>query len=281
MRIVFVGHLCLDVNVVGGETHELAGGGVMQGAVAAARLGANAVVLTKCKLIDRARWVVLDEAGVTVRRRPSAGTTSIRNEYPSDDPDDRRSTLVARADPFTAADFELVSADAWLLNPLTVGELPLELLPAIRAEAPFLGLDAGGLLRVAGPDGSLSHRDLPDKAEVLAQLDLFKADIREAHTLTGETEPVAAAKALAELGPRTVLLTHAGGVVVVEASDVVEAPFTGGTLEGRTGRGDTCTAAFMVARQGADMERATRFAAAVTSIKMGYRGPYRGEPVEL
>ena len=49
------------------------------------------------------------------------------------------------------------------------------------------------------------------------------------------------------------------------------------TLEGRTGRGDTCTASFLVARgRGMDLADAAAFAAEVTSPKMQYRGSYRG-----
>ena len=48
------------------------------------------------------------------------------------------------------------------------------------------------------------------------------------------------------------------------------------TLEGRTGRGDTCTASFLVAcGRGKDLADAAAFAAEVTSRKMQYRGSYR------
>ena len=48
-------------------------------------------------------------------------------------------------------------------------------------------------------------------------------------------------------------------------------------VPGRTGRGDTCTASFLAGRRrGMSLAEATSFAAAVTSEKMRYRGPYRG-----
>jgi sugar/nucleoside kinase (ribokinase family) len=75
-----------------------------------------------------------------------------------------------------------------------------------------------------------------------------------------------------------VLLTHAGGVCVHDGLGSVDAPFGKATLEGRTGRGDTCTAAFLTAyyRQGRSLEASVRLAAEVTSRKMQYKGPYRG-----
>jgi sugar/nucleoside kinase (ribokinase family) len=73
------------------------------------------------------------------------------------------------------------------------------------------------------------------------------------------------------------LLTHRDGVCVFDGGKVHEAAFSGFTLEGRTGRGDTCTASFLVARgRGMGLAEAVAFAAEVTSRKMQYRGPYRG-----
>jgi sugar/nucleoside kinase (ribokinase family) len=74
-----------------------------------------------------------------------------------------------------------------------------------------------------------------------------------------------------------VLLTHRDGVLVRDAQGTSEAPWSGWTLEGRTGRGDTCTAAFLVGLdRGLARADALALAARVTSEKMGYRGPYRG-----
>jgi sugar/nucleoside kinase (ribokinase family) len=121
------------------------------------------------------------------------------------------------------------------------------------------------------------HRDLEDKRTVLPQLDLFKVDAKEALLLTGEEDPEPAVRAVHALGPRLVLLTHRGGVCVYDGRSLVQGAFTTWTLEGRTGRGDTCTASFLAGRRrGMSLPEATAFAAAVTSAKMRYRGPYRG-----
>ena len=141
----------------------------------------------------------------------------------------------------------------------------------------MLCADAQGFLRVAEPDGRLAHRDLAQKREVLSLLDLFKVDAKEALVLTGEEDPRRAARAVHALGPKMVLLTHRDGVCVSTAAALHEGAFSGFTLEGRTGRGDTCTASFLVARgRGMELAEAVAFAAEVTSRKMQYRGPYRG-----
>ena len=74
-----------------------------------------------------------------------------------------------------------------------------------------------------------------------------------------------------------VLLTHRAGACVCDGHACEESPFTGFTLEGRTGRGDTCTASFLAARgRGESLADALAFATEITSRKMRYRGPYRG-----
>jgi len=281
LRLAFVGHVCRDENVVRGRTHVLHGGGVGHGAVTARRLGAEVCVLTRCAPEDRRRFAVLDDAGVEVVALDSPATTSIENCYPGDDPDDRSSRLLARAAPFAAGDLAgLVggphAADVVHVNPLVAGECPPALLPALRAGVPFLAADAQGFSRRVGEDGTLVLADPPDKAEWLPLLDLLKADAKEARALTGLDDPRAAARRLCELGPASVLVTHGEGAVLCTGGELSEAAFSGWTLEGRTGRGDTCTAAFLVARPRLASGDALRFAARVTSEKMRYPGPYRG-----
>jgi sugar/nucleoside kinase (ribokinase family) len=280
MDILFVGHVCVDRNVVGGETETLYGGGVVHGAITARRLGVSAAVVTKCAEADRAGFRQLGDAGVRTVFLPSPSSTSIRNVYPSANPDERQSLLISRADPFGEQDLDRiaeVAADVLHLNTLWFGEFPFALIPSLRRHAPFLAADAQGFLRVAEADGRMVYRDPEGAQEVLPLLDLFKVDTREALLLTGEEDPQRAVRAVHALGPRLVLLTHQGGVCVYDGRSLSSGAFTGWTLEGRTGRGDTCTASFLAGRQrGMSLQDATAFAAAVTSAKMQYRGPYQG-----
>ncbi len=103
-------------------------------------------------------------------------------------------------------------------------------------------------------------------------------DIVEARTLTGSSERHQAAAALLDMGIGTVLLTHHEGVLAATGEQCAERAWGDWTLEGRTGRGDTCTAAFLVGlARGLGLEDAVAQAARVTSAKMMYRGPYRGD----
>jgi sugar/nucleoside kinase (ribokinase family) len=276
MTIVFVGHVCVDKNIVRGQTETYYGGGVIHGSVTAKRLGADVSVLTKCAATDWEHFTAFRDAGVEAAYIPSGASTSIRNVYPTENPDDRRSSVISTAAPFTAEDIAAVRADVVHVNPLWFGEFPVALLPQLKARTGLLGADAQGYLRHVDPDGTMSHRDLADKHDVLSLLDVFKVDAAEARVLTGQTDVRGAARAVHDLGPKIVLLTHRDGVCAYAGGEFFESPFTGFTLEGRTGRGDTCTAAFLVGMQGGDLRAATSMAAEVTSKKMQYRGAFRG-----
>lgn len=276
MKITFIGHVCIDLNVVRDETETFYGGGVMHGAITAKRLGAEAAVITKCAEADRGGFTGFQDAGVQALFLTSRASTSIRNVYPSDNPDDRQSTLISRADPFTASDLDAVDADIVHVNPLWYGEFPLDLLLPLKLRVPLLAGDAQGFLRHADEEGKMTNRDLAEKREVLPLFDVFKVDAKEAHILTGHSDVRSAARAVYDLGPRIVLLTHSGGVCVFDGREYCESPFSVFTLEGRTGRGDTCTGAFLVALRRMTLQNAAAFAARITSQKMQYRGPYRG-----
>jgi len=57
--------------------------------------------------------------------------------------------------------------------------------------------------------------------------------------------------------------------------------FNPSNLSGRTGRGDTCFAAYMTWRLNHGIEESLRYAAALTSIKMEKPGPFRGTIAEV
>ena len=280
MRILFVGHVCVDKNVVRGQTETLYGGGVVHGAITAQRLGAQAIVITKCAEADQPGFRHLGEAGVETVFLPSPTSTSIRNVYPSENPDDRQSSLISCATPFAESDLDCIArirADVVHVNPLWFGEFPPALLAQLRPRTAFLAADAQGFLRVAEADGRMAHRDFANKHAILPLLDLFKVDSKEALLLTGEENPARATQTIHAFGPKLILLTHQGGVCVFDGRGTYHAAFGSYPLEGRTGRGDTCTASFLVARgRGLDLQQAVIFAADITTRKMQHRGPFRG-----
>jgi len=125
-------------------------------------------------------------------------------------------------------------------------------------------------------DGHLVFRQWPDMAEGLALVTYLKVDRAEAELLTGQADLRAAARQLAAYGPREVIVTQSSGVTVYADGQVYEAPFNPRSLDGRTGRGDTCFATYVGKRLSASPEEACRFAAAITTLKQEQPGPWRG-----
>jgi len=282
--ITFVGHLTKDINVDNARREERieVGGGVLYGSITAALLGVETVVLAKCAREDFESFrFLLQESGVKVFLLESRETTTIRNEYYSLDPDNRESYLVKKADPFTRDDLSYIPySDVIHINPLWYGEFEEEHIPLLRKKTGFLSADAQGFLRRVEKGGKMVYGKWLKK-EYLPFLDFLKVDIREAKSMTGESELKKACKVISSFGPKYIMVTHTNGVVVFDGN-FHEAPFEGWILPGRTGRGDTCAAAFLVAFlfKGMKIEVATKFSAKITSLKMLHPGPLRREDVE-
>ena len=110
---------------------------------------------------------------------------------------------------------------------------------------------------------------------MLSYVDILKTDAVEAEMLTGQQDIHRAALMLAGLGPSEIVLTHRDGLLVLADGQFHEASFYPAELVGRSGRGDTCLAAYSAKRLSAAPAEATVWAAAVTSLKMEAEGPFR------
>ena len=156
------------------------------------------------------------------------------------------------------------------------GEVPLETLRYLRRSAP-LAVDLQGYLRyrqgnrlLMGPYDGLR--------EVLSLTTYVKADLAEAEIATGTSAPEEAASRLASLGPAEVLITGDNRVHLLAGDRFFVQPLMPKTLDGRTGRGDTCMATYLGSRLlNASPEQSLETAARVTSKKLETPGPFLGE----
>ena len=123
--------------------------------------------------------------------------------------------------------------------------------------------------------GKLVYDNWPEKEHVLMYVDVLKADAVESEMLTGEKDIKIAARKLSELGPDEVLITHQNGVLLYANNNYYEAKFYPKKLVGRSGRGDTCIAAYMARRLTTPPPQAIVWAAAITSLKMENEGPFQ------
>ncbi len=237
-------------------------------------MGLRVAVVTRLVRGDRAPVEELERLGVAARVGDSRRPTCLELVYDGDDPDRRTIRVTSLGDPLTRADVAPIDARGFHVGATFNGEVPLDVVRALAAKRAYLSLDAQGYVRSIR-DGELRTEPWPESREVLPWLDLFKVDAAEAKAMTGVCDLYAAIDQLARLGPREVLLTHSDGVLLWAGGSVHAAPFVARSLQGRTGRGDTCVSAYMSRRLlGEPPEVALRWAAAVTSLKIEVPGPF-------
>lgn len=272
--IVMIGHVSKDIMIFQGREERLLGGAVVYSSAAAARSGARVLVITKAAKEDLPLLDVMRHPNIDINVIDSPKSTSIRNEYFSEDRERRKVTLLSEAEPFSAGDVPEVEAEILHIAGLFYGEIPVSILPALAKRFP-LAVDAQGLLR-RSDGGNLVFRDLNNREEVLRHITRLKTDAAEAEVLTGIADREEAARVLAGYGPEEVMVTHNTEVIVLSGGGFVRAPFTPRNLSGRTGRGDTCFASYLYRRLSREPGDAVRYAAALTSIKMEAPGVFRG-----
>jgi sugar/nucleoside kinase (ribokinase family) len=272
--IVMIGHVSKDIMIYRGTEERLLGGAVVYSSAAAARSGARVLVVTKAAKADIPLLDVMKHDRVDITVVDSPETTSIRNEYLSEDRERRDVTLLATAEPFRVEDVPDAKTEILHLAGLFYGEIPVSLIPLL-AKHQTLAVDAQGLLR-RSDKGRLLFRDLESKTEILKHITYLKTDAAEAEVLTGEKDREKAAIILAGYGPKEVMVTHNSEVIVLREGKFVRAPFTPRNLSGRTGRGDTCFAAYLFWRLSYCPQDAVNYAAALTSLKMESPGIFRG-----
>jgi sugar/nucleoside kinase (ribokinase family) len=278
---VSIGAYTKDTIVTRSGTRYVDGGGYSYAAHAARLADLNVGAITRLAHEDRKSTELLRGAGVEVIVHESPRSTLLRLEYPSDNPDERILTVTAVAEPFTPEHIARVRATATLISASIRGEVPLSVVEAVRANTQMVGLDVQGFVRILTPEGRLAYESWPQMREVLSLVDVLKTDAVEAEFLTGQKDIEAAAKKLATFGPKEIVLTHRDGLLVLADGQFHSQPFHPVELRGRSGRGDTCVGSYLSRRLRANPEDATRWAAALTSLKLEAEGPIRRSRAEV
>ena len=274
--IAFLGHYTKDTIVLPHETKTSRGGAFYYGVHAVVRMGLKTAVITRLAEQDFDVVEDLSRIGVEVFATPTAQSTSLRLVYPTQDLDRRTIHNLGSAGPFTPAEVARVQARTFHIGASVRGEVPLEVIEVLAGKKATISLDAQGFVRV-NRGGELVYEDWPEAAQALELVDVLKADGVEADILTGTSDLRQAAKTLSEFGPSEVVLTHGKGVLVYADGSFYAAPFRTKNMRGRTGRGDTCIAAYLGKRLTASPTEATVWAAALTSLKMEAEGPFSRE----
>jgi sugar/nucleoside kinase (ribokinase family) len=278
--IAFVGHYTKDTIVTPQETRVVHGGAFRYGAYVAAQMGLKAAAITRLAREDFEAVDDLTRMGVEVLAKPAAQSTCLRLVYPTANPDQRNISIESYAGAFTLAEVASVQARVFHIGASIRGEVPLGVIKALAQKGGRISLDVQGFIRI-NQDGRLVHAHWPEEAQVLQFVNVLKTDGVEAEILTGKKDLREAAKTLADLGPQEIIVTHRAGVLICADGHFYEAPFFSKEVRGRTGRGDTCIAAYLGKRLIASPAKATVWAAALTSLKMEQDGPFHREISEV
>ena len=279
--IAFIGHYTKDTIVYPHYTRIVDGGAYFFGANVAARMGLRVAVVTRLAREDWGAVEKLERLGVTMFTRATPTSTQLRLIYPTDNLDERTIEMTSSAGPFSVQDVAEAQARAYAIVASSVrGEVPAEVVETLAARGAVLALDVQGFIRVLR-NGTLKHDDWPDKETVLRHVTVLKTNAVEAKLLTGESDRRAAARRLAGYGPREVLVTNSSGVLLYHGGTFDEVPLVPRELRGRSGRGDTCTGAYLSKRLTTSPTEALIWAAAVTSLKLEEEGPFNRDLAEV
>jgi len=272
---VTVGNYTKDTIVSSAGTRHVDGGGYNYAAHAARLLGIRVAAVTRRAAEDVGVTAPLAAAGIDVFAFDSPASTLMRLEYPTSNVDERILSVKGVAGPIGPEHIEDIEAHTFLITASIRGEVSAATVRAMKSRCQRLALDVQGFVRVVAPDGRLRYEAWPERELVLGMTDILKTDAVEAEFLAGTADIYEAAHRLSALGPREIVLTHKDGLLVLADGRRHEAPFLPAELKGRSGRGDTCVGSYASRRIEADPAQSTRWAAALTSLKLEAEGPIR------
>jgi sugar/nucleoside kinase (ribokinase family) len=279
LDILMIGNFAKDKLIVDGVEEIASGGGVYYGSVVIKRLGLNVAVVTRLHPDDFFRLDELKSEGIEVYATSAEGTSGIANYYQSNDMERRICKPIGFGGKYNLSEIPDVETRVIMLSPLFAGEVDLAFLEDIAKRAP-VAMDIQGFLRVPVED-DLIFKPWEQMTEGLKSITYLKVDRAEAEYITGLTDLKSAAIRLSEMGPKEIVLTQSSGVTVFADGKFFEAPFTPRSLNGRTGRGDTCFSTYISKRISESAEIACQWAGIITSLKQEKPGPWKGTSEEV
>jgi len=222
-----------------------------------------------------------EEAGIDCYPVFTPSSTLMTLEYTTRDVDQRNLYVKGIAGTITPQQLEGLEARVIVTNSSLRGEVELEFFKEMRKRpGVLLSADVQGFIRVLRGE-TLVYEPWDEMSDVLKHLDILKSDAVEAEYLTGEKDIEKAALVFAAMGPKEILLTHSGGVLVHTDGKFHHYDFHSASQAGRSGRGDTCVGTYVTKRLTLPPYEAGKWAAAATSMKVERPGPFKRTVAEV
>jgi sugar/nucleoside kinase (ribokinase family) len=278
--VVYIGNYTKDQIVSPAGIKSVDGGAVNYAAHAGVRLGFKVAVLTHLSKEDQRVVDTLQQAGVDCLPIYTSKSTCVKLEYPTHDVDRRNLYVTNTAGSFTASEVEPIHAKMFVIGTTLRGEVTLEVVRVLKTKKVPLAVDVQGFIRVLRGQ-TLVYEPWDEMQALLGSLDILKTDAMEAEFLSGTSDIYKAAHYFAETGPGEIVLTHKEGLLLHAQGEDYDIGFYPRSLNGRSGRGDTCLGAYAALRLRYPPKQAGIWAAAVTSLKMESPLPFNRDIHEV
>jgi sugar/nucleoside kinase (ribokinase family) len=280
--IVFMGHLATATVIpFEGPRFIERGGPAFFGPIAASCLTKKIAAVTSIAENEVQLLEPLQAAGIDLFVQPRE-TAQIRVLQHSRNVDERQIFVVKRGGHFSIEDIPPIDPCLIHLGGLSDHEFTLEFMQALKARGFRLSVDMQSFLWHVDDQTQLVRlEDIPEKRDILLMVDFIKLDVKEAEILTGTDVLEDQAKILEGWGSPETLITCSDGALVRSKGKTTFTKFTNRSIQGRTGRGDTFSGAYLARRLDHSVGDSLTFAAALTSIKMESVGPFAGSPDDV
>jgi len=272
--VIYAGNYTKDTIITPDGTRYVDGGAVNYAAHAAARLGYKVAVATRLAREDKRMIEALESAGVDCYPVYTPSSTLMKLVYKTHDVDQRTLHVTGVAGTVSPNQIACLSARAVVVGTSLRGEVEPVFFEEMRQRAGVItAVDVQGFVRVLRGE-NLVYEPWDDMKAVLKNVDILKSDMVEAEFLTGETVLEKAARVYASYGVKEIVLTHSKGVLIHADGKDYHFEFHSESMDGRSGRGDTCLGTYVVKRLSLQPWEAGKWAAAVTSMKVERLGPF-------
>lgn len=276
--ICTIGHITLDKVVTAQSVKYMPGGTSFYFSKALRQFDVNYVLVTA--LAEKENHIVsaLRDENIEIFSQPSEYTVYFENIY-SANQDHREQNVLHKAAPFTTDQMPDIESRVFHLGPLLSDDITVDLIKLLDAKG-TVSLDIQGFLRYV-KDQKVLYKDWADKKEALQYVSILKANEFEMEVVTGTSDVRKGAEYLANLGVKEVIITLGSkGSLIYKNNDFFKIPaFKPTAIVDATGCGDTYMAGYLTKRiQGAGVQEAGEFGAAMATLKIQSSGPFSGSP---
>ena len=216
----------------------------------------------------------LRQAGITFTAYESQTNVFFENSY-GKNMDNRTQRVLAKSEPFTIEQLKGVEAEVFHLGTLLADDFAPEVVEYLATKGD-ISIDVQGYMRYVEGE-QVIPTTWGDKLRLLKHTAILKVNEFEFQSLTGLSDPHAAAEQIHDWGVREVIITLGGGGSLIYAEGkFYETPaYPPRQTVDATGCGDTYSAGYLYGRaKGMDYAESGRFAAAMCTLKLEHTGPF-------